>query len=455
MGSIGSILSIANSGLRSSQQALEVAAHNIANANTEGYSRQQAVLTTGTSLITSEGVFGSGVRVANVTQIRNALMDRTYHRQTSLATEQETREDLLAQIEGILGEPSDTGLASGLDTFFSSFSELAANPTNSTARALILADAQRLASSLRDMSSSLSHTRETTELRLSSAVSRINAITDAVATLNQAIVSAESGGLTAGDLRDRRNSLVDELSSLVPIQVTQRQNGSIGVLVSGASIVDSALSRPLEVKVSGPTVGVGLASSAKMISGLTGMVGGLLGVLNTDLPAVGADLDALASELVTAVNTVHQTGTNPNGTTGLDFFDPAGLTANSIAVAITDPSDVSAGVGSGLGEYQGGSNDVALSLAGLRDTTIGALGGTLSEHLTSIVSGVGQALRFSRDAVTVHSTLVQQADIRRMAVSGVSLDEELVRMIQFQTAYAAAARVITTVDEMLQTLVNI
>ena len=116
---------------------------------------------------------------------------------------------------------------------------------------------------------------------------------------------------------------------------------------------------------------------------------------------------------------------------------------------------VAAGTPDGTGAYRAGANDVALAIGGLRDAPIAALGGTPGEHVRGLVSSIGMAVRSSSDAAQVHQTLADQADVRRMSLSGVSVDEELVQMIQFQTAYQAAARVVTVADEMPQSLLGI
>lgn len=452
MPSLKNILSIASSALQSQQRAIEVTAHNIANASTEGFSRQRVVMSEGPSLRTTGGIFGSGVRVMNINRIRDTLLDQAVRRETSFSSEQGVRSDILARVEGILGEPQDSGLAAAMDAFFSAWSELATTPASRTARTLVLAEGQRVASTLNRIATSLDNLRAESEARLLGATLRINELTTAIANVNTQIVAAEAGQFTAGDLRDQRARLVDQLATFVPVTVTQRTTGSIGVQINGITIVDGAVQQDLVVRTVAGTMGLGRTSATTIIPGLSGESAGILNTLNVDIPSVRADLDSLASELVAQINAIHRTGTNPAAATNVDFFDAASLTATSIRVAVTDASEVAAGLGSGTGEYQSGANSIALSLAGLRDTPIVALGSTFNGHLSTLVSSLGQSLRSSKDAATVHSTLADQADTRRLSDSSVSTDEELIRLLQFQTAYASAARVVTTVDEMMRTL---
>lgn len=456
MPSLGSILSIARSGLLSSQKAIDVSAHNIANATTEGYSRQRVDLSASTPQRLPEGIYGTGVTVRDVERVRDAFLDGNYRTESGSASRYDARNQMLSRLEGLMAEPGEEGLGAGLDAFFSSFSELAATPTNSTLRTMVLAEANTLTREFHRLSAGIDGLRQESEAALSGGVERTNAILESVASLNRQVVSAEADGYTAGDLRDQRDGLLDELSELVSISVTERQNGSVGVHIEGIAVVDGAAFRELEIAVAtGGEVQIRAQGSTRPLA--TG--GGLAGytdVINTDLPETRAALDDLAAALVAEVNTIHAGGVAPDGSTGNDFFDPTGVEASTIGVALTDAAAVAAGSGSGAGDYLPGTNDVALGIAGLRDTAQGALAGqTPREFHAALVSDVGQAVRFSDDTASVHRTLADQASLRRDSVTGVSTDEELVNLIQFQAAYGAAARVVTVADEMMQTLLSI
>ena len=458
MPTIGSILSTAATALRTQQSALDVTSHNIANAATDGYTRQRAVITSNTALRTPHGVFGTGVDIANVQQVRDSLLDADYRLQSSSASEQETRAQLLGRVETMLGEPSDQALSATFDQFLSSWSDLATSPNSVAARTVLRQRSIELTDKLHDFNASLDQIREEVDSRLEAGVGRINALIDTVKQLNKEIVSSEAGGVTAGDLRDEQNRALDELSTLIPIDVTRRSNGSVGVATSGYNIIDGAAGLTVKVGSVGGTMGIMIEGHSGLLTEAGGSTGALLGVLNDDIPAVRQSLDDFASALVDAVNTAHATGTGPDGATSVDFFDPAGTTAATISLSadvLASARAIAAGTPDGTGNYQAGANDVALSIAGLRDTSLAALGATPGEHLQGLVSSVGLAVRSSTDNGEVHRTLADQADGRRMSLSGVSTDEELVQMIQFQSAYQAAARVVTAVDEMLQSLLAI
>ena len=457
MPSLGSILSIASTALRTQQEAINVTAHNIANAATEGFSRQRPVLSQLDPLRTPDGLFGTGVVVHDVQRIRDAYLDSAFRAESGEYHEEQVRSGILGQLETLMAEPGDGGLSSILDRFFSAWSALATNPTSDTARGTVRNEAQNLTSQIQKLAGDIDRLRQDTEFRLGSAVDRINTLAQEVARLNREISADETTGQTSGDLRDARDRAIDELASLIPVQVMERENGSVGVLTSGLSLVDAAHHGTLEVRVSGGTVGVGLEGRPGLLPDMGSGVGGMLSILNTDLPDARASLDALAMALVTDINAIHQTGTSPDGSTGIDFFDPAGTQANTIALSadiLADLDTLSAGTGGAGGDYRAGANDIALSLASLRDIDGGTLGTSYAEHFRTLATEVGFSVRSSLDAVEVHGTLSEQADVRRSSFSGVSTDEELVRLIEFQTAYSAAARVVTVANEMLDTLVR-
>jgi flagellar hook-associated protein 1 FlgK len=455
MPSLGSILSIARSGMATAEAGIQVASQNISNASTPGYSRKRLSLTPGPQQRLADVIYGTGVRVEDVTRLRDRYLDATFRSETSTQSEQQARSGLLARIEGMLAEPTDRGLANTIDAFYSSFSELASDPSSDTARTLVLEQSRQVASRFGQLATGLDQIRQETEDRVASGVQRANDIVRNVAQLNRRIVADEAAGDTSGDLRDQRDLLVDELAGLADIQVVDRQDGSVGITIDGVAVVDGAFASELEIRLgAGGTLEIAREGVANPIPSIGGALEGLVDVVNRDIPEVRTRIDDLVESFVQSVNTIHNTGANASDTTGIDLFDPAGVTADTIAVAITDAADVVAGTPDGSGAYRAGENDVAIEIAGLRDVALGGIGATAGEVLSSLVSDVASAVRFTRETSEVARGMAEQADTRRQEVSGVSTDEELISLIQYQTAYGAAARVISTADEMLQTLLT-
>lgn len=463
--SIGSILSIARTALSSHQAAIGVISHNLANATTEGYSRQRAELVPGTPLMTPNGGIGTGVRVDDISRLRDTLLDRSFRSETSGASYWGRRSALLGEIQSLHGNIGDPGLNEALDAFWNAWSDLADHPSDSTSRAVVRQAGDGIVRQLHRLDAGIEATATTATLRLQQEAAEIDRLASEIASLNGSIVAAEAGGNTAGDLRDRRDLAVDQLAQLAAIQVVDRMNGGIAVNISGITIVDGADATGVQVDAGGGTWTLRSTRGAA-ITPAGGSIGATLDVLNDDLPAARAELDAWTRALVGTVNDLHRTGMNGAGETDIAFFDDNGdistVTASSIrlsAEVAADANAIAAGTpatdGGGDPVYGPGRNDVALALAGIREAAIPALGGrTFSAAYAATVGAVGGEIRAADDAAQTHETIAAQADIRRSSVSGVSTDEELVQLIRFQNAYSAAARVVTAADEMLQTILD-
>jgi len=461
--SLNGILSVAKTGLLSQQLALQVTSHNLANATTEGYSRQRAELVPGTPLRLPEGLLGTGVRVADITRARDALVDGLYRRESSLFHGFQTRYDALTTVESVFGEPGATGLGGTLDAFWNSWSDLANDPTSSAARRVVVANGQQLVDHFRRLDASLDTLIGQEVERLQVSVEAVNDIVSQIADLNADIAAARAGGNAAPDLEDRVDVLLDDLSTYVPVEVTRRDTGVVGVSVDGISVVEGITHQTLSLSSSGGTWSLATAGGLAVVPS-SGRIGAGLETINDDFGRFRADLDTVAQGLVERVNAIHVGGTNPLGGTGLAFFDdfgnPATVTAATLALdpAIAADSDaVAAGSPDGGGSYRAGANDIALALADLRTTAGGGILGssTVNEAYRDLLADVGLTAAAARDASENHSVLLDAAGERRESVSGVATDEELVKVVQIQAAYAAASRVVSVVDEMYQTLLAI
>ncbi len=457
-GSLSSILSIARSALLSHQKSVSVASHNVANASTEGYSRQRAHLEPGPVLVTPQGGFGTGVHVVDVQRLRDTLLDANFRDQSSLHAGFEQRLTTLSEIEDVLAEPSPTGLAAALDAFWAAWGDLANNPINSTARLAVRDRANALIDAFRRIDGGLARAERDTVARLSGMTGRLNEVSARIADLNRQIAAAEAGGQTAGDLRDQRDGATDRLAELIPVHVVERGDGQTGVYAAGLALVDGAYAKSLTV-TTGSSYALAISGGGPSISTAgAGRVGAALDLLNGDLPAYRQRLDDLAAGLAGAVNAVHQTGTNAAGNTGIDVFDPAGLSARTLALsaAVTaDAGAIAAGTPDGAGLYQAGANDVALAMAQLRDAPQAALGGvSFGAHYGDFTTDLGLAVSSAEGSARAHEAIRHQADVRRSEVSGVSIDEEMIDLMRFQQAFAAASRLVTVADEMIQSVLR-
>lgn len=463
MSSLGSILNIARSALSTHQTAVRIASQNVSNAQTEGYSRQVVRLTDTRPDITPIGRLGTGVRIEDISRVRDTTMDRNYRREAGREAGFSFRFDMLTEIEGIMGEPSDTGLSAALDAFYDSWSDLSNHPTGDTPRRVVIQRSETLASTLNSFAVRIDDIAQTTRSKVDTAVAEINRITGQIATTNELIVREEASGLTASDLRDQRDRLVDSLSKLASVRATERANGTVSVIVENSLVVEGATSKALTAAGEPPVV---QANGTNLTFASEGSkLGEMVAALNTRIPEITARLDELAEGLVVQTNALHNAGFLPDGTAAGDFFDPAGVTARTINVVAT-----SATVAAGSSATAPNDNQIALAISAMRrgaaENTIAQgiwtpaeaamLGGiSAQEHYRSTVTDLAVDTRIAEDSATVFSTLASQLDLRRQSVSGVSVDEELIRVMQHQQSYTAAAKLVNVVDEMMSTVIEL
>lgn len=471
MSSFGGILNIARLAINAHQTAIQVTSHNIANAETPGYTRQRAVLVENTPERTPVGLLGTGVLTQRVEQLRDTLLDASFRRESSQATGFGLRRDLLGQLEGVFNEPSDGAFAATLDAFWNAWSDLASTPTSDTAREVLQQRGSQVAMTLNGYATRLDELSADTALRFDRSVAQFNEYAQQVATLNDRIVAAEVGGGTAGDLRDARNVALDAMAAMAPIQVNERRDGSIQVTLANESVLDGNQAKALSYDGMPPDTRLTFAGSTQPLVVAGGELDAMLQVLDGDVPQARARLDDLAAGLVSAVNSLHRTGWSPGveptasppvppaGWAGsnIDFFDPAGVDAASISLSAAVQADRGAIAASSI--YGGtGDNAIARQLSQLRDTpvSIGSPAATLTlgAHYRDTVTGIAIETSAVTDSATVYDTIAAQADMRRQSVSGVATDEELIDLMRHQQAYTAATRLVTVVDEMTQDLLN-
>jgi flagellar hook-associated protein 1 len=473
--SIGSILNMARSGMNAQQLAVQVASQNISNAQTAGYSKQTVVLTSALPTVFPYGSVGTGVDVETISRARDAMLDAQYRQDAAGQSYADTKSSALTQIQSVFGEPSDNGLSASLDAFWSAWDNLSTNPTDSAAKSVVRETGANLASTFNRVASQIDDLDQSNREAMNADVAQVNSLSSQIATYNTQISGAESGGNSANDLRDARDKLVDQITSLTGGQVVQRSNGNVAVYVAGRLIVDGASSNPLQMNDGQPPT-VSYSGSASPLAGMGGSLGAKIDLSTTSIPNILNRLDALAGSVVTNVNAVHSTGQTFTGNPPVaaaagNFFDvttppPAGgdplLTARNMRLSstLTDASKVAAAGATATGP---GNNDAATALAGLRNASVAIKSPSgvtvdtnqLSGFYDQLVGDIATSTQQASDDSTVQATLTSNADTRRQSVSGVSTDEELIDIIQHQHSYQAAARLVTVVDDMAQTLIDL
>ncbi|HEY0487248.1 MAG TPA: flagellar hook-associated protein FlgK [Mycobacteriales bacterium] len=449
-------ISTALSALYAQRRALDVAGQNIANINTEGYSRQRADLqSVGAPAVPSMfAVYddaGGGVDVNSVERLRDTFLEQRGRSEHSQGSYLEQRKTDLAGIERVVGNLGDTGLSHQLSDLWASFSDVANRPRDLAARNQLLQQAGTVASTLSEQSAVLGDQWAAQRQQVGTLVTEVNTTASTIADLNLAVQRATSGGLPSNELQDRRDGLAMKLAELTGATVRNGADGSLDVYLGGSALVRGATTEAVTVTgateltgLAGNPVGLSWAADGRPADVPGGTLSAATENLNTTLPDFRTQLDTVAAALVTKVNDVHTAGYDLAGTAGTPLF--TGTTAATIAVAITDPALIAASGTTGTANLDGSNADKLAALA--KDPT------GPDAAFRSLMVRVGSAAKTATMRSSIQDTVTAAADSARDSVSGVNLDEEMTNMLAAQRAYEGAARVMTAVDSMLDTLIN-
>ena len=559
MTDIYGVMSLAGNALLAHQKAINVTGNNIANVNTPGYSRQKLLLETREPVQSSIGLMGNGVEADSVERMYDRFLGVQINSESETLGRWAARKEGLGLAEIIFDESGEFGLSQSLNAFWSSWQNLANDPSGYNERVVLQAKSEVMTGNFNRLYADLQNARQGFDTSIEGAVADINRMSQQIAELNQKIMEVEaSGATTANDYRDRRDMVLKELAGLIDINSFEDNTGRVTVSVgSGQTLVESNSSRSLTTQVNGfgfkDVAWVGLDGTTVNITDdiTNGKLDGWLQARDVDIRGYLRQLDVLAESLTEQVNNLHQNGWGLDGSTGNDFFTgiaaasgnldslltidamPGGTgnisvtivgggtagsetvttdpvtgdiqiaiedgvsTGNDIALALQAHSGISSvgatapgaawdlSAGTNTTVLWGGSSAEAiqvnsaittnLDLIAASETSAGVPGNngqaiavlnlqhsltmnnnssTFEDYYNSLVSKVGGDMQ-NADAYFNHQTdMVVQLENRRESISGVSLDEEMINLVKFQTAYDAAAKLITTADELLQTVLN-
>lgn len=473
-------LNTAYRALQTMQTAIQTSGHNTANAATPGYSRQRVIFTQTTpyTLPThyrdmAAGQLGTGVSANSIRRYRSSFLDAQIREQTWSANGWQTKQDSLQQVQVILNEPSDTGLNAHLGNFFSAWQDLAATPDSTAARTYVAETAAEFSAVLRQSHQQLSSLQSDLNDRVDMQVTQINDLAHRIADLNQAIAHVNSVGEQPNDLRDQRDAVMKELSTMVNVTTGETDSGSYYVSLGGRTLVsdysvhematEKDTANGLKFKVTwaqdGQTVNIkGAPLDSNLTTAQAGLLEGKLGgtFVSRDIIVKDkmAELDSIANAVMTAVNSTHQTGFDLNGASaaGQDFFTGTG--ASDIAVSSYISSDYSHIATAGAANSPG-DGSVALAIYQLADSNLMNGGtATVSDFYRSVIGNLGQDAQQADIMTQNHQLLSDHLQGRQEQIAGVSLDEESVNLMEYQRTYQAAARVMTTIDSMLERVIN-
>jgi flagellar hook-associated protein 1 FlgK len=455
-----SSLNTAVTGLYAAQRAMDVTGQNIVNANTPGYSRQRVTLSeigsgSSSSLFTGGGQSNAGVSVAGVARIRDVFVEAARvaagGRQATLTSQTST----LTGVQQLFAEPGETGLQSTMDAFYSAWHDLANHPTDVAAGSVVIQRGISVTDQLHALSNGIAGQWSIAHDALSDVLSQANQAAKDLADVNAKVSAGLVAGRPVNELMDQRDVLARTLGTLLGGTSSVGADGQASISVGGVALVSGSIAQ--QFTLAGATSPGGAAASPPTLMwGTTsvpiasGTAAGYLAVLGTDLPALATRVDGVATSLRDLVNGVHQNGYQADGTPGGLFFD--GTDAASLVVVPTAPAQLA--VTPTPGTIDGGN---AMALGDLSDDQVAAA--TLgrdgpSAQWRDLTTLVGVRVQSLKNASTVQDAVVSAADAAVQSDSGVNIDEEMTNLLQYQRAYQASARLITTIDEVFDTLVN-
>lgn len=463
MSGLFSTLNSSSMALDAHSRAIETSGKNLANVNNPNYARQRVVYGDRGTIETPDGVQSLGLEVLAVRQLRDVLLDRQLMREIGLSGSFDAEQQALQRAQAGLGQnisgsaeisgSATGGIAAALDNFFNAFQSLAARPTDMGTRQTLLQQAAILTDSLQEADTRLVQVQSDIDAEIAADVSEVNTLIDTIAGLNAQIARFEvSRPGVAVDLRDQRQARLEELAAILPVEVRDMGDGQVELVAKDAGNSDIIL-------LTGPTATGAVAFDGTNLTGGTpataialggGSIHGALAARDGGVQTLRDSLDLLAGQLVTSVNAAY----NPSSTAGADFFEPAGLTAGTLAIR---SGLTASGLVTGTGGA--GDNSIAVAVANLANQPFATgsgdlIDGTLGQHYARAVSDLGQSLATATARAADQDKIQQLVRNQRDTVSGVSLDEEMADLVRFQRAFQASSRVFSVVDELLNTIVN-
>jgi flagellar hook-associated protein 1 FlgK len=466
MGTINSALSIMSGALDADQEALNIVANNVANANTKGYTEEVPNWQENSPVTIGSATYGQGVTDTGATSVRDKVLNERLDQQQQLASASGSRLTALDTLQALFTPASSTSASGEIGTditsFYDSFSKLEAEPTSSSYRQAVLSAASTLSADISGAASSLASQKSALDQEAVGVTSQVNALTTSIAQLNQQIMTT-SPDSDAGTLEDQRQADTTALSKLVGInQITTENNGLSITTTSGALLVSEGNSFQMtNGTVDGEThfyVG-----TTDITSGLTtggGELGGYLTARDTDIPSALSSLDQLAYGISTSVNALNNTGIDADGKTGTAasplyiFSEPTAVagSAESMSVVMTDPNEIAAASST---EGTGGSSNASAMGALARSASASLNGQTPSDYYSSFVSSLGSTVSEVGSENTAQTASVTQLQTQIDSLSGVNLNDEASAMTTLERSYQAASQVFAMLNTIMASALNL
>ncbi len=460
MPNIYGMMDVGRTALISHQKAIDIIGNNIANANTPGYSRQRVNLEQNAPVRYQGGTMSTGVHAKQrIQRAYDQFLAAQITDQKEGLGRWTAQKEALEKAELMFDETSGYGLNKAFSEFWNAWQDLSNNPTGHVERVTVVSRGQNLAETFKKLRQDLVSVQEDADDRIADLVDEINTIAEQIADLNGKITRVEVSGHAANDYRDERDLLLNKLADMVEINSFEDGDGNIIISVGdGKPLVDGGRSWSLTtgVNASGYQDVYWVDSSASNVN-ITGDIdsGRLKGwIQSRDSLIAGyiTKIDTLASTVISRVNALHGAGYGLDGSQN-DFF--SGSSASDMAVNSAVVSDVNLVAAAGTSAGLPGDNSTAIAIAALQESLTMSSGTTTFDgYYDSLVSDVGADTRDAAVNLQHQDSMITRLEAYREQVAGVSLDEEMVELIQAQHAYNAAAKLITSADEMMATLIG-
>lgn len=460
-------------GLLASQRALYTTNHNVDNANTKGYSRQQIdQRATNPFLMPGIGFLGTGTEVYNVQRVRDSFVDFKYWNEMAPKGEWEVKKNALVEIEKLMGEPSNSSFRQYMDDFYSSLDEMSKNPSDIAYREPVRENAVAFTRHIQETAKRLQDTKKETEYEIETKIKHVNSLSERIAGLNRQIYSQEIDGKQANDLRDRRELLVDDLSKILNVRVTESSDGKYDVSVSGISIVDHLNTNKISFKK--PEAGTKDTYNILWENGgdaniKSGELKGLLDMVQGDgegnnyrgIPYYMDQLNQFAKGFADKFNKLHTEGYGLNSDiNGIDFFtytsdNEAAATLTLSDEILDDIRNIAAASISGGSAEDNGNLLALVKQREIKDFFSGDVSqGTPDDFIKAMLSSMAVDSLQAKRIYATQELMQKNIETKRSSISGVSLEEEMADMVRFQHVYVAASKMVSTMDMLLDVTVN-
>ncbi len=460
MPNIYGLLDIGRNALLSQQKAIDITGNNIANVHTPGYSRQRINLEQSTPVRDQGATMSRGVRTNQAIQrfYDKFLADQLNNENANLGR-WEAQKNALEKVEVMFDDISGYGVSGAMSEFWNAWQDLTNNPSGFVERTSLLSASQHLTSTFTQLRENIVGVQEDIDDQVDNIVADINRLAAQIAELNRKVVQEEVSGYNANDYRDQRDLLVFELANLIDIDSFEDGDGNIAVMVGGGRpLVEGAKSWTMSTADNGGVQDVFWQDSSGTLVNITSQItGGELKGWTEARDVLISDylnrLDTLAGGIISEVNTLHIAGYALDGSQN-NFF--TGSDASDMAVNSSIVADINLIAASGTLAGLPGDNSTAIAIANLQSAlTMSANTTTFDQYYSSLVGKVGSDVRSSNLNHEHQTAMMKQLETHRQEISGVSLDEEMVNLVKYQHAYNAAAKLITTTDELLDSLMSI